>query len=457
MVEVLNQEKESVYRQFIAKVRQAGFVRLVCISREIDHFAALFSLIVVLEREIIKHEVIWEDARSGKQAVFEIGIGQGCKVENGAVISTQKEKHTKNIMFLLGETLEEVIFNLCKSIGHMTPECLWSICVSMYGSLDKAEQMQWRHPIKNVLGDRKAKEEDLEETEDEDFEQKENIYVEDGDFCGIKKEIAAEVSRLERDDDDEKKSIQQVKGIYFSFSQWCTLYEALLQDFGVIEELGLFFQRKNTKHCLLENPEYLLNQFLARLGVSVAAAQETSLNNLVGPVQEVIRRSFNKRQTYFKHYQYNLGFSHVEVFYSICHLIKNGAFTEAVFSFRNIKFIDVHKGLAEYNKVVHSVKKGIEKRRVLKVCGMSMVLIPKGAVVFMSKNEITLMKKVFGTIYYMCKEKNPHKEIIMAAYIENSRIFRVFFKEEDHIRWEDTEEKNLNNSIVGILTRLEEE
>ncbi|KAI5159976.1 hypothetical protein NEAUS03_0759 [Nematocida ausubeli] len=450
MVEIFNQEKENVHRQFIARVRKAGFVRLVCISREIDHFAALFSLIVLLEREIIKHEVIWSETRSEKRKVFEIGIGEGCGIENGAVIGTQREKSSKNVMFLLGESLEAVMFDLCKNIGHMPPDCLWSICVSLHGHANNMEHPMWRSPIKNNRAEQKS------EDEDSGYEEIENRFPNHEQADDIQREVAAEVARLERDD-DEKKSIQRLRGVYFPFSQWCTLYEALLQDFGVIEELGLFFQRKKTKHCLLENPEYLLNQFLARLGVSVAAAQETSLNNLVGPVQTVVQKSFNKREIYFKHYQYNLGFSHIEAFYTICHLIKTGSFTEAVFSFRNIKFMDVKKGLVEYAKIVQDVKKGVERRKVLKVDGMSMVLIPKGAVSFRSHNEITLMKKVFAGIYHLCRIKNPHKEVIMAAYVEDCRIYRVFFKENSEICWEDVQEKGLNNHIIGILTRLENE
>ncbi|KAI5189610.1 hypothetical protein NEMIN01_0563 [Nematocida minor] len=454
MIEVFNQGKESVYRQFIKKVRDIGFVRVVCISREIDHFAALFSVLTILEKELIKHEVVWERREKEERSVFEIGIGEGCEVRRGAVLSAAKEaRASKDVILLCGETLELAVFNLCKSIGHLTPDCLWSICVSTYGQTNRIEQAEWRSPIRKNVHEAVSEE---EEEGHESYEEKENINTEETGHLEIYKEIVAEIGRLERDD-EEKKSVLIKSGVYFPFSKWTTLYEALLNDFGVIEELGLFFQRKNTKHCLLENAEYLLNQFLAKLGVAVAAAQETSLNNLVGPIQKVAQRSFNKRHTYFKHYQYNLGFSHIEVFYSICALIKKGSFIEAVFAFRNIKYIDAKKGLLEYKKVVQNIKKSIERRKVLRVNGIGLVLIPKGAISFRSENETTLMKKVFVNVCLLCKTRNPHKEIIMTAYVEESKKYRVFFKNEEGVHWVETEEKTLNQCIKGVLERLVEE
>lgn len=452
MVEIFGQERENVYREFIKQAREAGFVRLICISREINYFAALFSVLTILEKELIKHEVIWKEDKKQTDSVFEIGIGENCAVKKGAVLSTKKEKLPKGVILLYGETLEIAVFNLCKSINHLTPDCLWSICVSMYGHAETQEPDAWCSPIRKES----TVAESGEDYSSSEESKKENDFLGEEEQSEVYRDIAAEIQRLERND-DEKKSVQIIHRVYFAFSQWCTLHEALLNDFGVIQELGLFFQRKNTKHCLLENAEYLLNKFLATLGVSVASAQETSLNNLVGPLQKIVQKSFKKRQIYFKHYQYNLGFSHIEVFYSICSLIKKGAFIEAAFAFRNIKFIDVNKGLYEYKKAVSYIKKAIERRKVLRVHGIGLVLIPKGVVSFHSSDEISLMKKVFVNVYSLCRARNPHKTIIMTAYMERDEKYRVFFKDEEGAAWEDTEEKRLNETIRSILDRLENE
>lgn len=452
MLEFGNQEKENVYKLFVKKIREAGFVRLICLSREIGHFAGLFAVISILEKELIKHEVVWERReKEEEEEVFEIGIGAECRIKKGAVLCTQKEKGKKEVIFLCGETLEMAVFNLCKGVGHLTPDCLWSICVSIYGKADQIEEAEWRRPIRKGIEDEKSEEEE----EYGSFEEKENLHLERTCMPDVYKEIEAEISRLERED-KEKRSVQIENSVYFPFGKWTTFYDAILNDFGVIEDLGLFFQKKNTKHCLLENAEYLLNQFLAKLGISISSAKEASMNNLIGPIQKTLQRSFNKRQTYFKHYQYNMGFTHIEVFYMLCYLIKKGQLIEAVFAFRNIKYIDEKKGLSEYKRVVQDIKKGVERRKVLRVNGVGVVLIPKQVISFQSKNELMLMKKVFANIYLLCKSRNPNKKIIMASYIEENMIYRMFFSINNKIQWIDTEEKTFNECVKGILQSMEE-
>ncbi|KAH9386419.1 uncharacterized protein NEMAJ01_1315 [Nematocida major] len=451
MAGLFKEENENVYRKFIAQVRQAGFVRVVCVSREVDHFAALFSLLTILEKELIKHEVVWSAHSKGEERVFEVGIGEGCAIENGVVIGAWAEKCPKGVMVMHEGSLAQTVFALCKSLGHLTPDCLWSLCVSMYERTCREEETGWDTLIRKDLEKGQAEEEEFGSSEE-----RENVCPEMRAPQGLHRDLYAEVGRLERDD-KEKMSVQIINSVYFPFSRWSTLYEALINDFAIIEELGLFFRRKHTKHCLLENAEYLLNQFLARLGMPVAAAQKASLGSLVGPAQKIAQCSFNRRSVYFKNYQYNSGFSHIEAFYAICHLIKKQAFTEAVFAFRNIKFVSAENGLREYRRVVHDIKKCVERRKVLRVNGVGIVLIPKGVVSYGSDNEISLMKKVFVNVHMLCKARNPHKEIIMVAGVEEGRKCRVFYKEDGCVFWKDTEERLVNDCIRDLLEKLENE
>ncbi|KAI5188537.1 hypothetical protein NECID01_0150 [Nematocida sp. AWRm77] len=387
-------------REFIKKVKQEKFVRILCTSREVEGFAALYVVQNILEKELVKYEVVWSlpEESSNDALLFEILIGEGCSIKKGAVITDKRREASKDVTVLCGETIEEVLLNLCKETGHLTSDMLWCICISGY------QHSGWRNR-QTVCA-----EEEKENMHEEVLEYKAAI-----DQFGQQKE--------------EKKLLEIQNTVYFPFGKWTTLYEALSLDTSVIADLGLFYHSRHAKHSALENSEYFLNQFLARLGIPISEAKSTSADHLIGATGKIIEKSFLKRPVYVRYYDYNMGVSHIEAFFAICALIRKRKYAEAVFAFKNISYLSIPMGLQEYRKAAHSIKTGFLQRKAAKIQGESTTLIPKGVLRFKSSNELTLMEEVFLSIRKLSEKKYPYRKVVMVAYVEDIGAYKEFISE----------------------------
>ncbi|OAG29770.1 hypothetical protein NEDG_00903 [Nematocida displodere] len=445
-------EKVGIYQEFMEGVRKAEFVRLLCLSREIEQFSALFVVVSILEKELIKYEVLWgaEEKKDGPD-VFEILFGEGHTVARGAVFARTQAK-TPQVLFLCEGTLSEVLFTLCKTTGNLTQTCLWSICVGMYASIARPELAVWKEFVREC---RNEHESGNNENDENDENEPENEHRQAEQMPPLHTDIKMEIERL-GGQVAEKKKLEIKRCIYFPFGQWLTFYEALSSDACAIEELGLFFQRKNRNSPGQTGGEYLLNQFLARLGISIASAQSATIHNLVGAVQKIVQGAFSPRSAYFHHYDFNVPVSHVEGFFSISGLIRKKRYVEALFAFKEARYLNVSLGLQEYRRVVQMTKLGMYGRKVLRVGGYGVVLIPRGVIEFKSENEVSLMKEVFVNVFKLSVSRSPDKDVIMVVYVADLQRHRIIYKDHERIRWVDTTEQNIIAAVKEIAGRVKD-
>ncbi|KAI5184820.1 hypothetical protein NEHOM01_0422 [Nematocida homosporus] len=455
MAELLENRGEKAYQSLLQQLHIVGFVRVLCLSREIECFAAVFMFLGLLEKQLVKYEVIWEANEGSETGDFEVLIGPGPKIKNGAIITDVPVKAGGGVIVINEERLERAMFKLGKYSGHLSSDLLWGICISLYADPERPERSLWSGCVRSSIGLDESSE-GRGESEDELSESKGDVHELGGLRTGTPfiREIEVEIERLGQQQ-SEKRMIEITREIYFPFGQWLTLYESLSLDMGTIEDLGLFFRRKAHSSRALSQSEYALNQFLAKLGVSVAAAQSASVHNLVGPVQKIIQRAIQPRSVYVRHYEYNLRVSQVEAFFAICGLVRKKKYIEALFAFRDTKHLNTSLGQQVYRRMIQSIKDGFAQRKVLRHDELDVVLIPKGALTFKSMDEISIMKEVFVNICRLCRYKAPQKQTIMVAYAEEQSTYRVFYQTAEPIIWVDTKEERLLEQIKEVVQQLE--
>jgi len=445
MPDTQNPEKGSVYRRFHEEILKSPFVRVVCTAREVKHFAALSVILFVLEKELKKHEVLWSPPPLAQQGFFEVLIGDGYEVSRGAVISEVPKKVSPQALLLYSPSVATLLHALCKELGYVSSETLWPICICTAGS--SGRELDAERVIKRRRAGREPAEEEEETSrESEDFSDSDSA----GGVTAQHQDICAEIEKFRKFHGD-KERLELKKEIYFPFCRWATLYGALLNDLGVAKELELFNPKKKRRACVLDGSEYVLNQFLAQIGISVAAAQSASLGTLTGQIGEFVRRSFRRRRVYVKHYEHNVEVTHIEAYFSICSLIRRKKYVEAVFGLRDIKKLEIAEGMQEHRRMVEQVKRGAGRKKIVRVHGAEVVYVPKDVLVFRTLNEISVIKEVFSGIRGVVRRRHPEKEVVVSAYAEEEETWVLVYGVEERIEHEKSGGSKVAESLRSIV------
>lgn len=451
----MTSHSENAYRAFFEKTQTYSFVQIICTNREIEYFTALFALLEIFEKKIINYEVLWDIESNYIPNAFSVFIGEPEeKISAGALITKKKIHVPKGVILIQEPQLENLVLNLCKYAGHPVSDILWALCISTYACSKVAERGEWNKCIKEkeqwTEKDTESQDKWSTDEEDESTTTETKISQSSESRNPILRIIDIEIERL-GGQQEERRIVEKKHEIYFPFAKWTAFYTSLLNDMGVSEQLGLFFKRKKAYTNLLSVPEYELNRFLASLGISAVCAKSSTMYSLPSLVQKTVQQVFLPRCIYIKHYEYNMGITHVEAFFCICSLIRKKRYAEAVLAFKSVLHIDIQQGQNEYTKMALMVQEGLTRRRVLNMHDKKTILIPKSVLIFSSLDEISMMKEVFLNIYGLCKSRDATREVIMIASVISMSIYRVFYRKDQKIHWIDTKEIYLMQKIDDII------
>ncbi|KAI5172968.1 hypothetical protein NEFER03_1961 [Nematocida sp. LUAm3] len=430
--------RQNVYQSLLQRVEQAEFVEITCFSREMKEFTILAALLEVFEKKMVKYEVIWnaqkEKASTAPFGVF-VGFAEEYPLHTHAIITTHSIKAPSNMLLLQEETPEEIMFSLYKQTGHKCPAILWCICICIYATGGHERKERWNQIVRAYTC-----EESSDDSSEHEVRKKNDLFCE---------HLEIEIDRLGKQK-IEKKEVEIQEHIFFPFCCCIPLYEALGLDLGVAEELGLYSKKNLKTHRALDPKEYLLNRFLARIGISLSVAKGSSLSSTTGAVQKIIAQSFLPRTVYYKHYEYNRLLSHVEAFFCIESLISNGDFTQALLAFKDQKHINMINGLSSYSKCSSMVQRALSRRRYTKIEEMETIIIPKHILSFHWTKEINLIREIFWGIHRICKQRHPYREVLVVVEDTEKKNYRILHASEG-LTWAEAKEEEISERMKEII------
>jgi hypothetical protein len=472
--------QESSHERFIREIRKTHFVRVRAGMESLEEIAAAVIIVNILEKELVGHEVCWGPGEETADESPEIVIGEAMKrgKKVGVMVYKQMSGDQDSIVFIEGPLLRSM-YDLCRSTGHLDRENLWAICVGLSGSRGRYDLLGWGSVIRD----------EFEYPDDSS----EGAYEEGVSDDGCKREclergrtpsekslmedVEDEVGRIGGRGGSGERRIERKKEVYFPFVGNLSLYEALLCDAGVVGELGLCEKRFHEGRAerergggLFREHGYHLNEFLARVGISIGTAKSSGYGNLLSGAKRIVEKSFAERVFYSKEYERNVNVSSLEICYYVADLVRKRDMGRALFAFRSMGYSEVCAGRRAYVEVSNEAKEAFSKRRVVKCGNKKVFYIPRGVVVSLGKEGLLFARMIFvevcrlGYIHVrrMAAKRRGEcvyvESVVMSVEVAEGEVCVLYGDPESewNIEREQVSAEGLNRRVREIAGRLAE-
>lgn len=429
------------YHRFIAEIRKVGFINVLAAVGSVEEFAALAIVVNILERELIRHEVTWRpahpDAAEPKISgdIFVIAIEKAAEIKRGVLICDAKslKSRPQGVLVLFEESLMATMYTLCRKTGHLGVENLWALCIGVCGNRGRYSLFEWNEVIREAELSEETSGEQEGESEEGRRPPREPMHSQEELFGRIK----ADIARLKSKQAMEHRAIEARSEVYFPFVSKLRFYDAIFADVGVAGELGLF-RAKGKKE---PEAELKLNQFLAKVGISIAAAKHSSFSNFSLATKKTVKCNFSPRTLFLRNYEYNVKITNIEAFFSVASLVGQGKYANALFALRNMKHADALQGAQAYLWIAALAKKAFLSRKVVKHRGGKpaeagrIVVVPKAVLAFKTADCMMLARELFIKVSRLLCIHNRGKRarqgdrLILVALLEDAKQYVVLYRD----------------------------